>query len=54
MITVVYDWDAARIVNRTLSFDSWRAYDKWRNDQGLNVMVRTVVFASQSTVTYVA
>jgi hypothetical protein len=45
MITVSYDWIAAKIVNRVLSFTSWRAYDQWRNSQSDNVMIRTVIYA---------
>ena len=29
MITVKYNWDAARIVNRVIFFDTWEAYNAW-------------------------
>ena len=43
MITVRYNWDAAKVVNRELCFDSYRTYQVWLNSRIAGIIILSTV-----------
>lgn len=42
MVTVVYNWDAALIINRVLHFDSYFDFTKWYRGRHKAIVIQSI------------